>query len=545
MTDMMYSMTFIHRNIIHLTVILSILSPTHGWSVWPVDPFESQENEIPPTFSPSSNVLYHDISQTMTIHLETSKSWTARMRDSPRLEVFCHEQEPKTLMYFWTTLRMHVIKRTPSKDGEDLEGLVVFHGENETVVRKQYDSYNTRLVYIPSLLSDSQSSFSFHVFKTCCVGISFKGNMVLQVNRTPLSIPWFTVTILGIILFFLAPKLGQNSVLYYSSSVTTGILASIIILVYVLHKFLPKKLASFALFMGSSATLLIYKLLWSHFETLAKDYYTFLSCYVIFAALVSFAVSYYFGPPTSPRAHSLIQWFIQLVAILFIFCSSYHTEGVVTIILSIITAYNIPYKIIGIYITWAKCFWKSQNDKSRSVNYPLRLSEDEYTMQGDIETEKALKDLRHHCKSRESNAWKMMSAVKDPARFVKFVEGDPHVSDEEVSEYEESFRSRTFSELKFNEDMMTDDEDEENDILPPLKFDDDDETEEDSFDDNDSQTPTSTTSPPNKFPKSIKRISPIPGLPRHLNSERTRNISGNSNRSNVSNSSQMSRRSQK
>ena len=505
-----------------LLLFLVVTKTTYGWSIWPTDPFASDTEEAKysshvSSSPPSSSQNYHNVSYTTTFIIDSGRgSW----RDTEKLQVFCHEAEPKSVFSFWTTIKMDISKKyLPGS-----QQITVFYGVNESSVRKEYEEYNKRLVKL-SFWGSSDESYSFPVFTTSCVGISFKGNLVLEVVRYNLSLLKFTLTVLGVVLFFLSPKLSKNSLLYYSSSVTTGILASILILVYVLHRFLPKNLASFALVMGSSVTLVVYKMLWSHFHSLIQDYSTFISCYVILSALVSFAVSYYFGPPSSPRAHSLIQWFIQLVSLVMIALSSDHTEGVSFIVIAILTAYNMPYKLLGIYVSWARSFWQNTQN---NLCQPLLLSEEEYTLQGDIETEKALKELREHCRSPHSNAWRIVSSVKDPVKFAKFVEGDPHVSDDEVSFYEESFRSKTFSELKFDDentrDMLTDDEDEE---LEGIIFDESDEENKDE-DDNHSITPSNGKN--KAFPSSIRKLSPI----LKTTNNRGRNYSGSSSSTNGS-----------
>jgi len=66
------------------------------------------------------------------------------------------------------------------------------------------------------------------------------------------------------------------------------------------------------------------------------------------------------------------------------------------------------------------------------------LTEEEYTIQGDLETMNALRELRDYCRSPKCDAWRTMSHLQDPLRFAKFVGGSPHLSDDEVTVYENS-----------------------------------------------------------------------------------------------------------
>ena len=59
--------------------------------------------------------------------------------------------------------------------------------------------------------------------------------------------------------------------------------------------------------------------------------------------------------------------------------------------------------------------------KKRRRKFPPRvrlMTEEEYFEQGTIETKKALEGLRDFTRSPECNAWKTMSKLKNPLRYV-------------------------------------------------------------------------------------------------------------------------------
>lgn len=68
------------------------------------------------------------------------------------------------------------------------------------------------------------------------------------------------------------------------------------------------------------------------------------------------------------------------------------------------------------------------------------LNNDEYYQQGVRETNKSLVELREYCASAKCNQWKTVLRLGNAKRFASFVEGNSHISDDEVLEYEtESF----------------------------------------------------------------------------------------------------------
>lgn len=68
------------------------------------------------------------------------------------------------------------------------------------------------------------------------------------------------------------------------------------------------------------------------------------------------------------------------------------------------------------------------------------------------ETSKALKELRDYCSSPKCNQWKTVLRLENAKRFASFVEGNSHLSDQEVLDYESESFHRT---------ELTDDEDED------------------------------------------------------------------------------------
>ena len=85
---------------------------------------------------------------------------------------------------------------------------------------------------------------------------------------------------------------------------------------------------------------------------------------------------------------------------------------------------------------------KSLFSKS-STPKPFRryMTEDEYLHQGYVTTEQELKKLRNYCQSPLSSPWRTAEQLKDPKRFASFVNGSPHVSEIELSNFEHDLDS--------------------------------------------------------------------------------------------------------
>lgn len=65
---------------------------------------------------------------------------------------------------------------------------------------------------------------------------------------------------------------------------------------------------------------------------------------MVVAGLISFAAVYRYGPLTDKRSINLVQWSMQLTALLGVFFSSQYREATLGIVLVMVTYHNIPDK---------------------------------------------------------------------------------------------------------------------------------------------------------------------------------------------------------
>ena len=60
---------------------------------------------------------------------------------------------------------------------------------------------------------------------------------------------------------------------------------------------------------------------------------------------------------------------------------------------------------------WFRFLFRKKYSKNRL------LTESEYEIQSDVQTKKALEELKAYCLSHECNAWKTISKLKDPIKY--------------------------------------------------------------------------------------------------------------------------------
>jgi hypothetical protein len=70
---------------------------------------------------------------------------------------------------------------------------------------------------------------------------------------------------------------------------------------------------------GWSVTLWFLQYIWENIQVVLEKYYIYVAAYFALAAFISWAVCYYKGPPSNPRALNLIKWAIQAIGLVLIY----------------------------------------------------------------------------------------------------------------------------------------------------------------------------------------------------------------------------------
>lgn len=149
---------------------------------------------------------------------------------------------------------------------------------------------------------------------------------------------------------------------------------------------------------------------------------------------MSFAICYKYGPLENERSINLVTWTLQLLGLCFMYAGIQIPHVALVLIVAALCTKNLETPIQWLCSTYRKMC------KATGKTVPPRLlTEEEYRIQGERETKKALEDLREYCNSPDCSAWKTISRIKSPKRFADFVEGSPHLTPNEVNMHEQEF----------------------------------------------------------------------------------------------------------
>ncbi|XP_076061789.1 nuclear envelope integral membrane protein-like isoform X2 [Oratosquilla oratoria] len=350
-----------------------------------------------------------------------------REESKSKLKIYCYEGEKKSLATFFKTVQMKI----------DLKSENYFHyeGSNATAVKQQHSEASWFSFY-----PWKQKTFKLDLYKKSCVGIDTKEPYKVSCQVRWLDFWRLVYLASGVLLFFAAEKLAQNTFFHFTTGVSLGIIGSLLVIVYIVAKRVPTKFGAATLLVGGwGMVVYIFQYLGQNISSILKEYQNVVIGYIILAGLISFAIVYRYGPLNDRRSINLVKWSMQSVALVAIFLSSHYREATLGINIVIFTYHNIPSKVKA----KAATIWRRRFPPKVRL-----LTEEEYIQQGTEETRKALKDLRKYCHSPECNAWKMMSKLQTPQRYVEFVAKHPYKNRRRTRQTEQKERFAEFVEGK-------------------------------------------------------------------------------------------------
>ncbi|XP_023148141.1 nuclear envelope integral membrane protein 1 [Amphiprion ocellaris] len=271
----------------------------------------------------------------------------------------------------------------------------------------------------------------------------------------------FLVFLAGTLLFVFADSLSRSQLFFYSAGMSTGMIASLIILFFILARFLPRKSPFYVLIVGGwSFSVYAIQLVCRNLSIILREHWHAALGYIGVVGFISFAVCYRYGPLVDEKSINILSWTLQLFGLLLIYLGIQIQQLAFAIIVAALISKHLEYPIMLAVSAWRRIwrfvYWKPE---------PRRLlTEEEYQKQGEEETRRALEELRKHCNSPEFSPWKAVSRLQSPKRFADFIEGSPHLMPNEASVHAQEYGFGG----SFFEDEFFDTDDEEEDFVPKM-----------------------------------------------------------------------------
>ncbi|XP_050293917.1 nuclear envelope integral membrane protein 1 isoform X2 [Anthonomus grandis grandis] len=337
-----------------------------------------------------------------------------------QLQIFCYQGKPKNVIHIWQSVLLKITHPTDNFDQYD--------GPTPEQVHQEY--LDKKYSWSVNLFATKSKNMKLNPFNTSCIGLDSRDAYSVNLKVIRIDLWKVLCLVIGVGLFLSAPTLSHNTIFHYLCGVSFGICASFLILIYFISRIFPRKTLMYGV-IGAGWTIVIYflQILWDNLKVIMSTYQIYVIWYIVFTGTLSFILCYRWGPVENPKTKNLIKWTLQALGIAMIFFSSHYQEAAMGQIILLLIFTYLPRR-------WVMPF-------KRKKRFPPKitpLSNDEYYEQGVRETAKALSELREFCSSPQCNQWKTALKIKDVKRFASFMEGNSHLSDEEILEYETSIR---------------------------------------------------------------------------------------------------------
>ncbi|KAK7810755.1 hypothetical protein U0070_027483 [Myodes glareolus] len=339
---------------------------------------------------------------------------------------FCYKNVLIPKWYdIWTRIQVRV-------NSSKLVRVTQVDSEEKLKELEQFSIWNFFSSFLKEKLNDTYVNVGLYSTKTCLkveiLEKDTKYSVIVTRSKSHLCFSDGVYNELG-------QSFGGSQIFYYSTGVSVGIVASLLIIIFMLSKFMPKRSPIYVILVGGwSFSLYLIQLVFKNLQEIWRCYWHYLLSYVLTVGFMSFAVCYKYGPLENERSINLLTWTLQLLGLGFMYSSIQIPHVAFALIVIALCTKNLEYPVHWLYTTYRKMC------KATTKPVPPRLlTEEEYRIQGEVETQRALQELREFCNSPECSAWKTISRIQSPKRFADFVEGSFHLTPNEVSVHEQEY----------------------------------------------------------------------------------------------------------
>ncbi|XP_013143282.1 PREDICTED: nuclear envelope integral membrane protein 1 [Papilio polytes] len=336
------------------------------------------------------------------------------------IDIYCYSGCNKNLFVLWQTVKFNL----KIKSDEFSQYL----GDNPEDVYKEYTENSYGWAVVNPFQRKSYKSISIDLFTPTCMVIDTKHRHSIELNIQRVDMWRVLLMALGLVLIFSSKALSGNPVFFYVCGVLVGVSASFLLLVYYFSKLLPRKTLTYGILIGGwTVGVYLLRQVWENVQSILMSYQVYMFWYVLVVTFVSFVVCYRIGPPKNQRSKNLVMWTLQVLGGIITFFSSQYREASTALCVLALALKYFPHS----WLYRLQGYWRRKFPRARRL-----LSSEEYYEQGARETKRALDDLRHFCSSPDCKQWSVIMKISDAKRFASFVEGNSHLSDDEVMDYE-------------------------------------------------------------------------------------------------------------
>uniref|UniRef100_A0A8D2ALS7 Nuclear envelope integral membrane protein 2 n=1 Tax=Sciurus vulgaris TaxID=55149 RepID=A0A8D2ALS7_SCIVU len=258
----------------------------------------------------------------------------------------------------------------------------------------------------------------------------------IRVNRKIVDFRLFLMFVAGIFLFFYAKTLSESPVFYYSSGTVLGVVMTLVFVLLLVKRYIPKYSTFGALMVGCwFASVYVVCQLMEDLKWLWYGNRAYMFGYVLVVGFFSFVACYKHGPLVDEKSRSLLMWTLRLSSLVLIYAGVAAPQFAYAVMILLMSSQSLRYLLKTLsYVKWKMKLWFAPGPPVVKC-----LTEEEYREQADAETTSALEELRRACRRPDFPSWLAVSRLQAPKKFADFVLGASHLSPEEIHLHEEQY----------------------------------------------------------------------------------------------------------
>ncbi|XP_035306792.1 nuclear envelope integral membrane protein 1 isoform X7 [Cricetulus griseus] len=261
---------------------------------------------------------------------------------------FCYKNVLIPKWYdIWTRIQVRV-------NSSKLVRVTQVDNEEKLKELEQFSIWNFFSSFLKEKLNDTYVNVGLYSTKTCLkVEIIEKDTKYSVIVTRRFDPKFFLIFLLGLTLFFCGDLLSRSQIFYYSTGVSVGIVASLLIIIFMLSKFMPKRSPIYVILVGGwSFSLYLIQLVFKNLQEIWRCYWHYLLGYVLTVGFMSFAVCYKYGPLENERSINLLTWTLQLLGLASMYASIQIPHIAFALVVIALCTKNLEYPIHWLYITY-------------------------------------------------------------------------------------------------------------------------------------------------------------------------------------------------
>ncbi|KAH8274679.1 hypothetical protein KR018_004626, partial [Drosophila ironensis] len=302
-----------------------------------------------------------------------------------------------------------------------------YGGATPEEVLRNYQERNT--LFTLSLFGPGreEQTLSLAPFGQQCLGLATRSRHSVSVLYWLVDLWRLLQFLAGLLLVLQSRSLARNSLFYYLAGVVAGVVASVLIAIYLLSRLFPHRPIMYGVLIGGwTVGFFALRQLVGNLRHILHTYRQYVCWYIAVTGLVSFLVCYRIGPPQNRRSQNIVAWVLQLLGAAMMYFSSWYSD---------VAGFLVVLAFMAFYCPAAVLKYMAEQYQRRFPTHRRLLTQEEYYQQTAEATAQGLSELRTYVNSPHCRQWNLISNLNDPLRFAGFANGAPHLYDEEIEEY--------------------------------------------------------------------------------------------------------------